>query len=225
MSRYPIEVEEGKHSVASIPDDLFDTLAAVGHGQKMVYLCEPKHEAEIQSIWEAERACGAQVALLSEYKVASTDNEMVMAAVREDPLLPDEVRSFPAHLLVHLNALETRPGTLQYVGQDANFDALLGAHRSGLLAATPEFEEESRLAEEDMHHWERYVSVFRATYGRAQVMYDLFCGEGTMGRGAILAGAQAVGFDIAQRPSTYGLKAVSRIGGGYERKPLQQMQY
>eukprot|EP00965_Chrysotila_dentata_P011010 358126-Pleurochrysis_carterae.AAC.1 len=27
-SRYPVEVEEGKHSVASIPDDLFDTLAA-----------------------------------------------------------------------------------------------------------------------------------------------------------------------------------------------------
>eukprot|EP00959_Pyramimonas_sp_CCMP1952_P245032 5121008-Pyramimonas_sp.AAC.1 len=36
MSRYPIEVEEGKHAVASIPDDLFETLAAVGaHGQKM----------------------------------------------------------------------------------------------------------------------------------------------------------------------------------------------
>eukprot|EP00965_Chrysotila_dentata_P083550 2756406-Pleurochrysis_carterae.AAC.1 len=30
MSRCPIEVEEGKRSVASIPDDLFDTLAAVG---------------------------------------------------------------------------------------------------------------------------------------------------------------------------------------------------
>eukprot|EP00965_Chrysotila_dentata_P162773 5375380-Pleurochrysis_carterae.AAC.1 len=79
----------------------------------MVYLCEPKQEAEIQSIWEAESACtGAQIAQLGEYQIASTDDEMVMAAVREDPRLPDEVRSLPAHLLVHLNALETRPETL-----------------------------------------------------------------------------------------------------------------
>eukprot|EP00965_Chrysotila_dentata_P248345 6208278-Pleurochrysis_carterae.AAC.1 len=94
---------------------------------------------------------------------------------------------------------------LQHEGQDANCDALLGTHRSSWLAATPEFEEE-------MQHLERYVSAFRATHGRAPVMYDMFCGEGTMGRGAILAGADVIGFDIARRPSTYGLKAVSRIG-------------
>eukprot|EP00965_Chrysotila_dentata_P191961 6174873-Pleurochrysis_carterae.AAC.2 len=46
-----------------------------------------------------------------------------------------------------------------------------------------------------------------------------------MGRGAILAGAEVVDFDIARRSSTYGLKAVPRIRGGYERKPLQQMKY
>eukprot|EP00965_Chrysotila_dentata_P102746 3392426-Pleurochrysis_carterae.AAC.1 len=92
MSRCPIEVEEGKHSVASIPDDLFETLAAVGaHGQKTVYLCEPRQEADIQSIFKAENACpGSQIALLVEYQVASTDDEMVMAAFREDPRLPDE---------------------------------------------------------------------------------------------------------------------------------------
>eukprot|EP00965_Chrysotila_dentata_P179684 5933526-Pleurochrysis_carterae.AAC.1 len=94
MSRYPIEVEEGKHTVASIPDDLyFETLAAVGaHGQKMVYLCKPKQEAKIQSIWEAESACNAaQIALrLGEYQIANTDDAAVMAAVREDPRLPDE---------------------------------------------------------------------------------------------------------------------------------------
>eukprot|EP00965_Chrysotila_dentata_P154825 5116273-Pleurochrysis_carterae.AAC.1 len=126
MSPSPIEVEEGKHSVASIPDDRFDILAAVGaHGQKMVYLCELKKEAEIQLIWEVESACtGAQVALLSEYQVASTDDKMVMAAVRGDPRLPDKVKTLPAHLLVHLNALETRPEMLQYEGQDANCDAI-----------------------------------------------------------------------------------------------------
>eukprot|EP00965_Chrysotila_dentata_P021211 702580-Pleurochrysis_carterae.AAC.1 len=40
-----------------------------------------------------------------------------------------------------------------------------------------------------------------------------------MGRGAILAGAEVVGFDIARRPSTCGLKAVSCIGGRYESYP------
>eukprot|EP00965_Chrysotila_dentata_P254080 6211753-Pleurochrysis_carterae.AAC.1 len=93
MSRYPIEIEESKHSLASIPDDLFDTLAAVGaHGQKMIYLCEPKQKAVIQSIWEAESACNAaQIALLREYQIANiTDDDAVMAGVREDPRLPGE---------------------------------------------------------------------------------------------------------------------------------------
>eukprot|EP00965_Chrysotila_dentata_P164431 5429159-Pleurochrysis_carterae.AAC.1 len=100
---------------------------------------------------------------------------------------------------------------LQYEGQDANCDALLGVHRSNWLAATLEFEEEGRIAEEEMQHWERYVRVFRTTHGRAPVMYDLFCGEGTMGRGAILAGAEVIGFDIARRPATYGFKAVDQV--------------
>eukprot|EP00965_Chrysotila_dentata_P044102 1465828-Pleurochrysis_carterae.AAC.2 len=138
---------------------------------------------------------------------------MVMAAVREDPRLPDEVKSLPARLLVHLNALETRPETLQYGGQDANCDALLGAHRSGWLAATPESEEESRIAEEEMQHWERYVSVFRATHGCAPVMYDLFCGEGTMGRGAILAGAEVVGLTLLDALLPTGLKRCLVLGG------------
>eukprot|EP00965_Chrysotila_dentata_P028175 936616-Pleurochrysis_carterae.AAC.1 len=32
----------------------------------------------------------AQIALLGEYQVTSTDDEMVMAAVREDPRFPNE---------------------------------------------------------------------------------------------------------------------------------------
>eukprot|EP00965_Chrysotila_dentata_P136184 4502611-Pleurochrysis_carterae.AAC.1 len=192
MLRYPIEIEEGKHAVASVPDDLFEILAAVeAHGQKL-----------------AESAChAAQVALLGKHQVANTNHDAVMAVVRKDPRLPDEVKPLPAHLFVHIIALETRPEMLQHEGQDANCDTLLGAHRSNWLAATPEFEEESQIAEEEMQHWERCVSAFRATYGRAPVMYDLFCGEGTMGRGAILAGAEVIGFDIARRPSTYGFKA------------------
>eukprot|EP00965_Chrysotila_dentata_P227968 6196332-Pleurochrysis_carterae.AAC.2 len=93
----------------------------------------------------SESACNAsQEALrLGEYQVAATNDEAVMAAVRGDPRLPNELRSLPAHLLVHFNALETRPEVLQHDGQDANCDALLDAHRSSWLAATPEFEEEA----------------------------------------------------------------------------------
>eukprot|EP00965_Chrysotila_dentata_P097937 3238386-Pleurochrysis_carterae.AAC.1 len=39
-----------------------------------------------------------------------------------------------------------------------------------------------------------------------------------MGRAAVFAGAEVVGFDIARRPSNYGLKAVSRIWGGGDMK-------
>eukprot|EP00965_Chrysotila_dentata_P093010 3071565-Pleurochrysis_carterae.AAC.2 len=83
-----------------------------------------------------------------------------------------------------------RPEMLQYEGQDANCDALLGAHRSSWLAATPISEEEGRLAKEEMQHCERYVGAFHATHGRAPVMYDLFCGKETTKRGAILAKAK-----------------------------------
>eukprot|EP00965_Chrysotila_dentata_P083551 2756406-Pleurochrysis_carterae.AAC.2 len=62
----------------------------------MVYLCEPKQEAEIQSIREAESACtGAQIALLGEYQVASTDDEMVMALYVSIPVFQTRLDRFP----------------------------------------------------------------------------------------------------------------------------------
>eukprot|EP00965_Chrysotila_dentata_P091651 3026021-Pleurochrysis_carterae.AAC.6 len=64
-----------------------------------------------------------------------------------------------------------------------------------------------------MAHWERYVTTFRTIYGRPPVVYDLFCGEGTFSRGAVLAGAQVIGFDIQDRPRTFGMRTVSRLGG------------
>eukprot|EP00965_Chrysotila_dentata_P128271 4240568-Pleurochrysis_carterae.AAC.1 len=66
MSRYPLDLKEGEHSVASIPDDLFDVLASVKvNGKPAVYLCEPRDQKDIEKIWEAEAACSsAQLALL-----------------------------------------------------------------------------------------------------------------------------------------------------------------
>eukprot|EP00965_Chrysotila_dentata_P149617 4940789-Pleurochrysis_carterae.AAC.1 len=64
-----------------------------------------------------------------------------------------------------------------------------------------------------MAHWERYVTAFRNVHGRSPVIYDFFCGEGTFSRGAVLAGAQVIGFNIQDRPHTFGMRAVSRLGG------------
>eukprot|EP00965_Chrysotila_dentata_P069135 2284664-Pleurochrysis_carterae.AAC.1 len=77
-----------------------------------------------------------------------------------------------------------------------------------------------------MTHWERYVTAFRTLHGRAPVLYDFFCGEGTFSRGAALAGAQVVDFDIQDRPCTFGLRTVFRLGGGkFERMPIPAMRY
>eukprot|EP00965_Chrysotila_dentata_P095952 3170771-Pleurochrysis_carterae.AAC.1 len=65
MSRYPLDLKEGKHSVASIPDNLFDVLASVEvDGKPATCVCEPRNQKDIETIWEAETACSsAQLAL------------------------------------------------------------------------------------------------------------------------------------------------------------------
>eukprot|EP00965_Chrysotila_dentata_P210272 6185802-Pleurochrysis_carterae.AAC.4 len=49
--RYPLDLKEGEHSVASIPDDLFDVLASVEVNAKFaVHLCEPQNQKDIETI-------------------------------------------------------------------------------------------------------------------------------------------------------------------------------
>eukprot|EP00965_Chrysotila_dentata_P211315 6186395-Pleurochrysis_carterae.AAC.7 len=59
------------------------------------------------------------------------------------------------------------------------------------------------------------------------MVYVLFCGEGAFSRGAVLAGARVVGFDITDRPcSTFGMRTVSQLGvGKFERTPIPEMRY
>eukprot|EP00965_Chrysotila_dentata_P150180 4960407-Pleurochrysis_carterae.AAC.1 len=68
MSRNPLDLKKGEHSVASIPNDLFDVLASVEvNGKPAVYLFEPCYQKDIETIWKAEAACSpAQLALLGE---------------------------------------------------------------------------------------------------------------------------------------------------------------
>eukprot|EP00965_Chrysotila_dentata_P134044 4432985-Pleurochrysis_carterae.AAC.1 len=93
----------------------------------------------------------------------------------------------PRELIGHLTTFKVAP---EFEGSDVHCNALLGSARRQWLAAEAEFAEEQRAAEEEMTHWERYVAAFRTLHGRPPIVYDLFCGEGTFSRGAVLAGAQ-----------------------------------
>eukprot|EP00965_Chrysotila_dentata_P186887 6170367-Pleurochrysis_carterae.AAC.1 len=152
----------------------------------------------------------AQLALLGDYHQATVADEDKLEAIRTDERLPVCVRQLPRELLGQKTTFDIAP---EFEGSDVHCNALLGTARQQWLATEAEFADEQREAEEEMTHWERYVTTFRTLYGRPPVVYDLFCGEGTFGRGAVLAGAQVIGFDIQDRPRTFGMPTVSRLGG------------
>ena len=88
------------------------------------------------------------------------------------------------------------------------------------------FTRESGVAESHLSHWTRYVQIFRSTYGRAPVVYDLFCGGGGFGRGAQRAGCIVVGVDSQPRPLGYGFKGLQRnLSNQFLRKPITDMHY
>eukprot|EP00965_Chrysotila_dentata_P112268 3711609-Pleurochrysis_carterae.AAC.1 len=119
MSRYPLDLKEGEHSVASIPDDLFDVLASVEVNCKpAVYLCEPRNQKDIETIWEAEAACSqAQLALLGEYYQAELADEDKLTAIRKDERLPTCVKQLPRELIGHLTTLDVTP---EFEGSDVH---------------------------------------------------------------------------------------------------------
>eukprot|EP00965_Chrysotila_dentata_P074945 2476276-Pleurochrysis_carterae.AAC.1 len=133
MSRYTLDLKEGKHSVASIPDDLFDVLASVEvNGKPAVYLCEPRNQKDIETIWEAKAACSpAQLALLGEYHQAELADEDKLSAIREDKRLPTCVKQLPRDLIGHLTTLDIIP---EFEGSDVHCNELLGAAREHWLA-------------------------------------------------------------------------------------------
>eukprot|EP00965_Chrysotila_dentata_P058729 1948734-Pleurochrysis_carterae.AAC.1 len=120
------------------------------------------------------------------------------------------VRQLPRKLIGNLATLDVAP---EFEGSNVHCNALLGTARRQWLADEAEFAEEQRAAEEEMTHWERYVTAFRTLYGCPPVVYDFFCGKGTFSRGA-------------DRPCTFGMRTVSRLGGGkFERMPIPEMRY
>eukprot|EP00965_Chrysotila_dentata_P252400 6210656-Pleurochrysis_carterae.AAC.3 len=76
-----------------------------------------------------------------------------------------------------------------------------------------------------MTHWERYMTVFRNLHGRSPVVYDLLCRHGTFSRGAVLAGAQVIGFNIQDTPRTFEIRAVSRLGGVHHARNIRGLSF
>ena len=78
-------------------------------------------------------------------------------------------------------------------------EAVLLPQRSEALrkaVSDEDFWTEQKDFDEYCRSWERHVSMFEATHGRALVIYDLCCGEGGFSRGARMTGAQCFGFDL-----------------------------
>ena len=88
------------------------------------------------------------------------------------------------------------------------------------------FSEEKREADLELCHWIQYVKVFRSTFGRRPVLYDLFCGEGTFARGAVAAGCEVHGFDWMTKAYTFGKATQPRTGQSrFERAPIPTMHF
>eukprot|EP00965_Chrysotila_dentata_P119221 3941390-Pleurochrysis_carterae.AAC.1 len=151
MSRYPLDLKEGEHSVASILDGLFDVLASVKvNGKPAVYLCEPRNQKDIETIWEAKAACSqAQLALLGKYNQAELADEDKLTAIRADERLSTCVRQLPRDPIGHLTTLDVAP---EFEGSDVHCKALLGTAREHWLATEAEFAAEQHKAEEEMTH-------------------------------------------------------------------------
>ena len=81
-------------------------------------------------------------------------------------------------------------------------------------------------AEEEFNHWKVYMAKFQSVHHRRPVIYDLFCGEGSFGRGAHKAGCDVYGFDRLARPPQYGHRPIRRKDDGrFERELIRNMHY
>eukprot|EP00965_Chrysotila_dentata_P052543 1743494-Pleurochrysis_carterae.AAC.1 len=60
-----------------------------------------------------------------------------------------------------------------------NHCEVLDATLAQVLATDQTFAAEKLEADRLLSHWRLHVDVFRSTYGRAPVLYDFFCGQGT----------------------------------------------
>ena len=107
-----------------------------------------------------------------------------------------------------------------------DLNALLSRATARWEAQEEDFAKERDQAALHLSHWAQYAQIFRATYGRSPVLYDLYCGGGGFGRGAARAGFEVVGFDIKPRSNAYGRQGLGRtLGNQFLRQTIRGMHY
>ena len=107
-----------------------------------------------------------------------------------------------------------------------DMNALLARLRSTYEADSATFERERERADAHLDHWAHYVPAFRRTFGRAPVLYDLYCGGGGFGRGAARAGFIVVGVDLRLRSPAYGREGLGRnLSNQFLREDIAGMYY
>ena len=100
-----------------------------------------------------------------------------------------------------LNDCDTLPLTgavLSTLDNASECSAYLNALISEVGSAVSDtpFWQEQKEFNDSQEKWDDYVSIFYATYHRAPVVLDLYCGEGGYSRGARAAGCDCFGVDI-----------------------------
>ena len=221
MSRYPTQINYRPKDtdVATVPDDLFDKVLSVHFNKRKFILAEPKIDAIITEIWTELQPDPAQPG-------QGTPDDSPLYA-----LLPSRAKSrergSPDSLGYPVYASSPHLGPPKRHRQaECAMNALLSRFKAVWEADDVLFQKERAEADRHLSHWAQYVQIFRATYGRAPVLYDLYCGGGGFSRGAARAGFVVVGVDVRDRPLAYGKKSLGRtLSQQFERQTIQGMHY
>ena len=202
LSRYPADInfKPEASDFAEVPDDLFDHILSMQFNGRRFLLSEAKAHAVIQDIWAA----------LEEEDTPEDDAQPTITL--------DETGS-TAERDEDVTARTT-------ADPDGELNALLSQAVAKWEADDATFAREREEAEKHLNHWAQYTQIFRSTYGRAPVLYDLYCGGGGYGRGAARAGFEVIGFDERPRSPAYGRQSLGRtLSNHFLRQRIEGMHY
>ena len=189
LSRFPLfeRYVSSETDCTDLPEDLFEKLGEAEFGGRNMpldryELYDSKNPVVCTEIWQAQEA------LLRPREI---DLNILTGSSRVLTVgAPDEFVS-PPHAK-YIGALPsptdvTKPADLEL------FNARMPVLAEALMQHP--FHVEQRAFENQLAQWELYVAIFRATYARSPVVYDLYCGPGGFSRGAREGGCLCYGFD------------------------------
>ena len=243
LSRYPddINYRPDPSHFAEAPDDLYDHILSLTFNGRRFLLSEAKVDVTIKQIWadlgEIEdtptekplpRPDLPNQTKLSDLETIPEEDSSSGMQEETDPVAhatdtPNEGHFLPVtdderETVYNLKTHPDHP--------HADLNVLLSQFKTGWEADDAVFKEERQRADRHLSHWAQYVQAFRATYDRAPILYDLYCGGGGFGRGAARAGFTVVGVDVRDRSHAYGRKGLARnLSNQFLREEISAMHY